>query len=138
MNQCTGANMNGCIFTHSECQRYMNLQAVRVWCYNPNEGVLVHVYQACNNNEICVDTGLPMFTKAYCRSTENYIKIAGKLAGKTFGKIQIPANEVGGRRVSTAEAIVAGDDRATALQSQSITIRALHQQFTYSPTFPLL
>ena len=147
MNQCTGVNMNGWIFTQSACRRDVNLQTVRVWCRPPHDLIEAHVDQFCNENEICVDThmqvphhgGLVHFAHAWCRSIESYSKIAGRLAGKTFGKIQIPADKRWrGRRVVTAEAIMAGNDMTTSLQSQSITIQAFHQQFTYSPSVPLL
>lgn len=76
-DQCTAGGMRGWTFTASTCEHARNLQAVRVFCRDPNDADHEDsALQSCALNELCIDTDGPTAGhKAYCVRFERYAKV---------------------------------------------------------------
>ncbi|KAG7007962.1 hypothetical protein G7Y79_00007g020870 [Physcia stellaris] len=105
MTRCPNFDARRSVFLRSNCVRNGNLRNLMMYC---GDGHYVHVIpQACNNNEICVDTSSPARSrdaKAYCVSANNFFRIPSSEQQQVTGdfELHIPSNS----KPFAAEALV--------------------------------
>lgn len=113
MNRCTATGMRGWVFMDSYCDEIRNLQAVRVFCHDPDDRQMHDlILQSCDSDEFCVNTGLsPIGGRAYCVNIQNYEKVR-RVRGRQLKTVTIP----NAGRVQSANALLADGDRRHGLQ----------------------
>ena len=109
MNECTTPESKGKTFERSQCGRHGTLQAVLVFCHNPDDPESSdYDLVSCARNEFCINTGTSFAkARAYCVSTNVFREVQGSVERqvKTLTVFN-PGAQVPGLEVVAANALL--------------------------------